>query len=207
MTHVAALGSEEVRQMLSYSGAVEAADWIVHSAIDPGRLITYGPAGFDAYARLRFLRDPAYVGEPEGGTEPLDIPPRMQLETLVRAVDALIPFTGSPDRGFFCVWDSGVPMASPMPREHARVEVPLRDSFLIEGRLSELAAWYDDLGLYPYDHPSFIWPTDHAWCIAADVDPHWAGVGASATAMERLLSVPGLDCVASDPNAPVARYD
>ena len=193
--------------MLRYSGAVAHADWIVHSDTEPGRLIAFGPAGFDAYARLRFLRDPAYVGEPEGGTDPLDISPRMQLETLVRAVDALIPFTSSPNPGYFCVWDSGVPMTSPVPRGNARIEVPLRDSFLIEGPLAELGAWYDNLGLNPYDHPSFIWPADHAWCIAADVDPHWAGVGASAPAISLLLAVPGLDCVAADPAAPVARYD
>jgi len=192
--------------MLKYSGAVASADWIVHNAIDPGRLITYGPAGFDAYARLRFLRDPAYVGEPEGGTEPLDISPRMQLEVLGRAVDALIPFTSSPDRGYFCVWESGVTSPSAMPREHARIEVPWRDSFLIEGPLPELGAWYEDLLLDAYDHPSFIWPADHAWCIAADVDPHWAGIGASAAAIEGLLQAPGLDCVPADPDAPVAWY-
>ncbi|NTV38513.1 MAG: hypothetical protein HGA51_00935 [Demequinaceae bacterium] len=97
-------------------------------------------------------------------------------------------------------------MASPIPRGHARLEVPQRDSFLIEGPLSGLSRWYDDLGLNPYDHPSFIWPADHAWCIAADVDPHWAGVGASAAAIERLLAAPGLDCVAADPDEPVASY-
>lgn len=192
--------------MLTYSGAVNQADWIVHSRIAPGRLITFGPDGFDAYARLRFLRDPAYVGEPEGGTEPLDISPRMQLEKLFLAVDALIPFTSTPDRGYFCVWESGVPMASPMPREHARIEIPWRDSFLIEGPLSELAQWYDDLGVNPYDHPSFIWPADRAWCIAADVDPHWAGVGGKASAIDALLAVPSLDCVTADPEEPFAPY-
>ncbi len=192
--------------MLRYSGAVAAADWIVHSDIDPNRLITYGPAGFGAYARLRFLRDPAYIGEPEGGEEPIDISPRMQLEVLVRAVDALIPFTGSPDRGYFSVWESGVTRPSAMPRDHARIDVPWRDSFLIEGPLPELGAWYEDLRLNTYDHPSFIWPADRTWCIAADVDPHWAGVGASASAISHLLAVPGLDCVPADPAAPVARY-
>ena len=191
--------------MLKYSGDVTHGDWIVRSDIDPNRLITFGPAGFDAYARLRFLPDPAYVGQEEGDVEVEPSAPT-KLEMLVHAADALVAFTGTPDHGFFCVWESGVTSPTAMPREHARIAVPLRDSFLIEGPLSELSAWFDDLRLEPYDHPSFIWPADRAWCIAADVDPSWAGVGASATAISHLLVVPGLDCVAADPAAPVARY-
>ena len=40
-----------------------------------------------------------------------------------------------------------IPSGSPMPREHSRIEIPWRDSFLLEGPLSALAQWYDDLGL------------------------------------------------------------
>jgi len=48
--------------------------------------------------------------------------------------------------------------------------------------------------------PAFIWPADHAWCIANDVDPHWAGIGASVAAIDELLVDPRLDIVRDDPN-------
>ena len=47
--------------------------------------------------------------------------------------------------------------------------------------------------------PAFVWPSDHTWCIAADIDPHWAGVGASARLIERLISDSRLDAVEADP--------
>lgn len=51
---------------------------------------------------------------------------------------------------------------------------------------------------------AFTRTPDRAWCIAAEVDPTWAGVGATAPAIARLLETPGLDCVAADPAVPVA---
>jgi hypothetical protein len=44
-----------------------------------------------------------------------------------------------------------------------------------------------------------VWPADHAWCIANDVDPHWAGIGASVAAIDELLADPRLDIVRDDP--------
>jgi hypothetical protein len=44
---------------------------------------------------------------------------------------------------------------------------------------------------------AFIWPADHAWCVANDVDPHWAGIGADVSAVSELLADPRLDVVAA----------
>jgi hypothetical protein len=44
-----------------------------------------------------------------------------------------------------------------------------------------------------------VWPSDHTWCIAADIDPHWAGIGASVPLIERLISDARLDAVEADP--------
>ncbi|HEX2893442.1 MAG TPA: hypothetical protein VHO29_05510 [Marmoricola sp.] len=89
-------------------------DWITRSSWPWDRLVTFGPEGFDAYARLRVIPDPEH---------------------------------------------------------EARAE----------------------------DRPAFVWPADQAWCPAFDVDPHWAGVGSSAAAVEALLVEPGLDVVVADP--------
>jgi hypothetical protein len=54
--------------------------------------------------------------------------------------------------------------------------------------------------------PALVWPADHAWCFVSDVDPHWAGIGASATAVEQLLADPVLDVVRADPDLPQPSY-
>jgi len=47
---------------------------------------------------------------------------------------------------------------------------------------------------------AFVWPADHRWCFASDVDPHWAGIGAEQVAIDRLVGDPGLDVVRVQPN-------
>ena len=54
--------------------------------------------------------------------------------------------------------------------------------------------------------PRSCGPSDHAWCVAADVDPHWAGVGATVATIERLLSDRRLDAVATDPDSEQPAY-
>ena len=51
----------------------------------------------------------------------------------------------------------------------------------------------------PGYEPAFVWPADHAWCVANDVDPHWAGIGGGAPLIELLVADPCLDAVAADP--------
>jgi hypothetical protein len=47
--------------------------------------------------------------------------------------------------------------------------------------------------------PAFVWPADHAWCFASDVDPHWAGIGADRAVVDRLVADRNLDVVHADP--------
>ena len=65
--------------------------------------------------------------------------------------------------------------------------LPLRSYLLFHGALREAEIWS---GNAPADAvirgrpefsgggaPAFVWPSDPTWCIAADIDPHWAGIG------------------------------
>jgi hypothetical protein len=54
---------------LTFCRDLSAADWIVHSDLPWQQLVGFGPAGFDAYARLRFLPDPAHAGQSEHDAE------------------------------------------------------------------------------------------------------------------------------------------
>ena len=46
------------------------ADWIVASDLPWQRLVTFGPAGFAAYARVRFIPDPIREDQQESEADP-----------------------------------------------------------------------------------------------------------------------------------------
>ena len=88
---------------LSACSEVSPADWIVASALPWPRLVTFGPSGFAAYARLRHLPDPAYEGQSENdadveGTWWED---RDQLATLLQVLGL---HTTTPDC-YVCIWE------------------------------------------------------------------------------------------------------
>lgn len=103
----------------------------------------------------------------------------------------------------------GVDPAAPPTR--APVVIPNRAYFLFHGPLADALDWNDmrlswgDIVLEPH-HPAFLWPADRAWCVAADVDPHWTGIGASAEVIAELTRDARLDVVPADPDAGYPEY-
>lgn len=170
-----------LRRCTDLSGA----DWLVQSATDSFRLITMGPDGFAAYARLRYIPDPAFDGQDEADIEvPPDRPD--DLTQAVAALRVLAGFTSTPDDCFVAVWDGygeieDGPLLTGLAYRHlALFRGPLRG-------ITELpVAW----------PPAFVWPADQNWCFTSDVDPTWAGIGAGPSAIAALLAAPGLDVVA-----------
>lgn len=59
------LRRDNERMSLSACPDVAAADWLVGQDMRWYQLATKGPLGFPAYARLRFLQDPAFEGQKE----------------------------------------------------------------------------------------------------------------------------------------------
>ncbi len=192
------------------------AAWIHESETPWSQLATFGPSGFPAYARLRFLRDPAYAEEKAsdaGRTETRD--GREQWPTLAQR---LADYTQPPDDCYVCLWE-GLPVArrgwvgtllsSPRVTIPAGAAVPARAFFLFRGPLSEVGkwdvAWRDDAAPFGLE-PALIWPADHAWCVANDVDPHWAGIGANRSVIDDLLADPRLDIARADPTTDQPAY-
>jgi hypothetical protein len=214
---------------------VSAAAWITSSDLPWQQLVTFGPSGFEAYARLRFLPDPVYAGQPEIGIED-DAPSEHEL--LRTTLDVLGQHTRAPDDCYFCLWDGwgsdiyggdGLRIANfgdgttrPGPRiapafppsvlNGLKVVMLHRAYFLFHGSLSEFGDWGAGAELAPgwprsqMPDPAFVWPADHAWCIANDVDPHYAGIGADSTAIDQLLAHSGLDIVPADPRVDQPNY-
>jgi hypothetical protein len=192
---------------LSYCPDTAAADWLVKCDTPAMQLITFGPACFEAFARLRFIPDPSRPDQIEAQVElPHDHP--SDIAQARRALRLLARFTSTSQECYFCLWEgySDVPLP-PAARRGALVEIPHRRYALLHGALHDIDAWETDLGGgYPIAPPAFVWPADHRWCFASDVDPHWAGIGADTAAIDQLVSDPRLDVVPTDPRAPQPFY-
>jgi hypothetical protein len=219
---------------------LSAADWIADSDLPWPRLVSFGPAVFDAYARLRFLPDPVRRGQSENEVTCED----WRAAQLPTVLEVLATQTATPDDCYFCVWDGfgGVdervdddaayiddvralppeqagaepalaprPAAAPSMSRVPKVVVPERAYWLFRGPLTDVGAWDTAHGwpgqyqLYKTE-PAFIWPSDRAWCIANDVDPHYAGIGASSRTIDQLLAHPSLDLVTADPQVEPPEY-
>ena len=150
---------------LTYCTDTAAADWLVCSATPPQQLIEFGPAGYEAYARLRFLPDPSWPGQAEADVE---VPDEAPLTQVRRVLDHLAGFTASPDECYFCVWE-GISGNDLDGYSHGpMVTVPHRRYVMFTGRVADFASWATDFpheGFYG-SPPAFVWPADHRWCFA-----------------------------------------
>jgi hypothetical protein len=188
---------------LRYCNEVSAADWIVQARIPWTQLVKFGPPGFPAYARLRFIPDPTKPGQVESDVNLADDHPS-DMEQTQRALNHLRAFTATPEDCYFCIWEgySGLYLDGPM------ITIPQRRYLLLQGSLIDFASWGEALGGAGYgQQPAFAWPADHSWCFASDVDPHWAGIGAEQIAIDALLNAPDLDVVQVGPAEPHPSYD
>ncbi len=76
----------------------------------------------------------------------------------------------------------------------------MRSYFLFRGPLSDVGKWGDGFSdRHDQWEPAFVWPADRAWCVAKDVDPHPAGIGAASAVIDQLIADPRLDAVRADP--------
>lgn len=231
---------------LSPSAELSPAEWITTSDRPWDQLVGFGPAGFPAYARLRFLPDPAYPGQSENDVE-VDEAALSETDQVRMVLDVLAGYTSTPNDCYFCLWEgwglqgiTSPPMINPRPDSPTRhpatdpslrvepspafdlsfrapalreplVVVPNRAYLLFYGSVTDLGdrgsatRWPGQPSLGSAD-PAFIWPADHAWCVANDVDPHWAGIGATTSAIDELIADTRLDVALADPRTDQPHY-
>ncbi|MEO7262868.1 MAG: hypothetical protein ABI047_16680 [Jatrophihabitantaceae bacterium] len=191
--------------VLVHATDTTAAAWLVSSQTPPDQLITFGPAGYEAYARLRYIPDPTSPGQAETDANVPASHPLWAAQAR-RALNVLADFTDTPNKCFFCIWEGTAgDVLSATELQGPRVTLPHRRYVLFAGRLKDFL----EVGDGPLDSdsdsdcgpvPAFVWPADRRWCFANDVDPHWAGIGADRVAIERLRHTSGLDIVHAMPN-------
>lgn len=132
------------------------ATWLLDSDTDPERLITFGPAVFEAYARLRFIPDPAGPGLAEADAQVADDHPDELTQARV-VLSALARATSTPDAAFFCVWEGYTGSSlDPVLTRGPLVTLPHRRYVLFAGALAGFAGWEDQFG--GGRPPAFVWP-------------------------------------------------
>lgn len=86
----------------------------------------------------------------------------------------------------------------------ARVRIPHRSYLLFAGRLTDAGQWgaADLLPGEPrrINSPNLMWPADHAWFVATEIDQPWTGVGGSTYLLQDLLATEGLYVQATEPS-------
>lgn len=196
---------------LAVCSDVSPADWIVASEVAWQQLVGFGPAGFAAYARVRFIPDPVREDQQEREADPDASPDEVDQWRAV--LQLLASVTAVSDDCYFGLWEGwGFPKTA---RRWPTFGVPgddhpaARSYFLFHGSLAEAEVWGGGVpanaGIWgPPEFsrggaPAFVWPSDHTWCVAADIDPHWLGIGASRLVIRRLIDDPRLDAIEADP--------
>lgn len=178
------------------------ARWIVDSRTPFDQLILFGPDVFESSARLRFIPDPTSPGQDEADVVVEEGHPH-ELAQVQLALRQLEPFTGTSDDCFFCVWEGYSDVRIPPEATSASMVVlPHRRYTLFRGRLRSIdsfAAEFGCSGATTIAPPAFVWPADRRWCLARDVDPHWAGIGAQQEAVDALIADDSLDVVPAYP--------
>ena len=168
----------------------------MNSPTPPWQLVTFGPVGFELYARLRYIPDPTRPGQQEHEADVPDDQPLDESQA-ARALGILGAFTDTPEECYFCFWEGmGGDFLSSDVLQGPLVSVPHRRYVLFTGRLG------DELT----EVPAFVWPADRRWCFTSDVDPHWAGIAAERAAIDALLADPKLDVVEARPDETPPAY-
>lgn len=180
--------------------------WLVDSQEDSDRLISVGPDGFPAYARLRFLPDPTAPGQSEPVVRDPDRP--THVSRVQHALRVLVAFTTTPSEAYFCRWDGYEDLGLPpgWPLVDIPPQSPIRSFALYRGQVADIDHWGEPWGQPGDAPPAFAWPADHAWCFTHDVDPHWAVIAASQPAVDALLATPDLDVVQVLPTDEMPTY-
>ncbi len=163
--------------MLTPCADESAAAWILSADLPWQQRAAFGPSRFPAYARLRFIPDPRYYGQ---SAVDIGADGSSDAEQLQAAVRILRSHTRTPNDLYFGFWDGswGTNFSG------TKVDIPNRSYYLFRGDVSDLSEWDTSGADHAPDReepiPAFIWPADHAWCVANDVDPHWAGIGGAS---------------------------
>ena len=221
---------------LTFEPDVSQADWFARSGEDWAQLCSIGPSHFPRYARLFHpLRpggdpnDPYELMNLEGDLEsdPLHRLVRVLERHTTTPQDCYFclwegfgDIHGGASAGMLYGDDDPraahwkppvVPPAFPAEVMNGpRVRIPARNYLLFRGPLDEAGQWgAADLvpgDVRPINSPNLMWPADHAWFVATEIDLPWTGVGGSTELIEALMADESLDTERVEPSADLSYW-
>jgi hypothetical protein len=202
---------------LRHESDIAQAAWFATSNAPWTRLCSLGPDGFEQYGRLFHpLPEGADETDPD---ELVNVEGHLDDVHLERLIAVLGRHTSTPGDCFFGLWDGfgdihGSPAVGLLsagqggPREvptafppevltGPRVEIPNRSYLLFRGPLAGAGHWGSaELApghLRSLNSPNLMWPDDHAWFVATDIDLPWTGAAGSSALFVDLMADPVLD--------------
>jgi hypothetical protein len=146
------------------------ATWIGASPeVDDWARLQFGPPCFESYVRVNLTTDDE-LDAWEEATEPSAPKP----DSIKEALEVLLDHTTTPDDAYAGIWD-GWRMQPALPKA-PRIAVAGRSLLLFTGTVLELrfaagTAWNGE----PTDggaEPHWLWPADHSWFLACEVDEY-----------------------------------
>lgn len=153
--------------------------------------------------------NPPLPGEPsdQWGRDLSSISPRLgvwdeeplmgSLPTVVaaRLASVLAAHTTTPDSCSLAIWN-GYGGLDPRWTRAPRFGLPGRDLLLLSGPIAAAAfSLSEPPSSYRQLHPNLWWPSDHAWCVATDVDMMTTYVGGRPEVIEAVLADSGLEAL------------
>jgi hypothetical protein len=214
---------------LQFEPDVTKAGWFAHSSDHWAQLCSIGPHGFAGYARLFHPVEPdADESDPETFWGNLE--GNLEKRVLQRLLGVLEHHTGTPDECYFGLWDGFAeiegspavmsfdgqtfpPAFPPEVMTGPRLRIPAREYLLFRGPLTEAGRW-GAADLFPgepreINSPNLMWPADHGWFVATEIDLPWTGIAGSTQLITDLLADEALDIqtVEPSPDLPYWRTD
>jgi hypothetical protein len=205
---------------LQFEHDVAKADWFAHSSDHWAQLCSVGPSGFAGYARLFHPVEPD-ADETDSETFWGNLEGNLDQEVLQRLLGVLQRHTATSDECYFGLWEgfaeivgspavmsfSGQTFPPAFPPEvmaGPRLRIPAREYLLFRGPLTEAGQW-DAADLVPgepraINSPNLMWPADHSWFVATEIDLPWTGIAGSAELIADLLADEALDVEAIQPS-------
>jgi hypothetical protein len=144
------------------------ADWFARRDEPWGELVTMGPAGFESYARVRYLQEDRIS----------------QRVLFARLRVHLAGRTNTPDDCFHGLWAGAVYR---MHEDRARGISPWFPGSVLTGPKVRIP----NREYLPAPH--LLWPADHRWFVATDVDSDFTWVGGSQGLIDAVITDPKLD--------------
>ena len=152
---------------ITWARSTSEGQWLGASGAPWWQAVGYGPTGFEAYARVRYIPDPVRPGMAEADVELPEDHPR-DLDQGRAALAVLAAFTSTPQDCWFAVWE-GCSSSLELPAGLPALELPHRRYGLLRGALTDLASWEETVHTQLDAPPAFVSPVDRGGASPATV--------------------------------------